>query len=157
MVARRVLVLVAAGLALVLLLSGCAAVSASEQPAVVDPGTPGQEQPATDAPLPPQPGGDRGSEATDAATAGGSPAASRDPVADVAHVRYRLTPINAPCCPTPTVDEAIEAAQALPGVLDAQPVEGGVQVTYQPAVVEPGEIASAINRVSFLVETVDPE
>ncbi|MCZ7571085.1 MAG: hypothetical protein M5U01_21270 [Ardenticatenaceae bacterium] len=40
--------------------------------------------------------------------AGESPDQSRDPVADVAHVRYRLTTINAPCCPTPTVDEAIE-------------------------------------------------
>ena len=72
-------------------------------------------------------------------------------------VQYLLTAINAPCCPEPTVEEAIEAAKMLPGVLEAEAIEGGIQVTYQPDVVESDAIASTINRVSFMVETVPQE
>lgn len=70
-------------------------------------------------------------------------------------VIFRLQPLAAPCCPAPTPDQAVQAAQAVPGVLAAEiNADGQLLVHYDPAVADPDAIAAAINRASFIAEMV---
>lgn len=58
----------------------------------------------------------------------------------------------------PTSDKAVDAALSLPGVLAAKVNEAStLLVRYDPAQVDSDEIASTVNRASFLVQAVEAE
>lgn len=71
---------------------------------------------------------------------------------------FKIEPFHSPCCPEPTPEDAVLAAQAVPGVLAAELLEPEtLQVRYNPDRVEILDIASAINRAAFFVTMEDEE
>lgn len=81
------------------------------------------------------------------------PADASDPMdGPGARAVFRIEPLAAPCCPLPTTEKAVEAAQAVSGVLGVAAGDGILQVRYDPDQVSPEAIAAAVNRASFIVE-----